>query len=101
MKDASTPTKSLGQVWLCQWPQSGCAFPECYTKQVVCRAAHSSPFIILLCMCLTMSLVLPPPLPQQDPDWLRRIRRWPPVMAERMAAFISLSGSQGSAQKLA
>ena len=28
----------------------------------------------------------------RDPDWLTRIRRWPPVMVERMGAFVSLGG---------
>ena len=26
----------------------------------------------------------------RDSDWLGRIRRWPPVMVERMAAFVNL-----------
>eukprot|EP00955_Chlamydomonas_euryale_P096652 365025-Chlamydomonas_euryale.AAC.16 len=26
----------------------------------------------------------------RDPDWLGRIRRWPPVMVEKMGAFVKL-----------
>jgi hypothetical protein len=45
---------------------------------------------------LTAGSLLPLARPQvgcrkySDSDWLRRIRRWPPVMVERMASFLQL-----------
>jgi Tfp pilus assembly protein PilF len=32
----------------------------------------------------------------QDADWLRRIRRWPPVMVDRLQAFLKLRGNNNN-----
>lgn len=36
----------------------------------------------------------------QDQDWLRRVRRWPPVMTERLEAFLKLRSSKRFKDKM-
>jgi len=35
----------------------------------------------------------------QDEEWLRRIRRWPPIMIERLVAFLAVRSASDESQK--